>query len=96
MEPSLLDGDLMVVRVDRAPSPGGLVLVHLPGDRPVAVKRALRREPGGWWVERDNPRVGVDSWSVGVVAETDVLARVLGPVWPIRQGLISAWRLQHR
>jgi hypothetical protein len=43
----------------------------------VAVKRAVRRDPDGWWVERDNPLEGVDSWAVGAVPEADVIAVVL-------------------
>jgi hypothetical protein len=46
------------------------------------VKRAVRRDPDGWWVERDNPAEGVDSWSVGAIPDADVVARVLGRVWP--------------
>ena len=42
-----------------------------------AVKRLLRREPEGWWVERDNPAEGIDSWHVGGIPESDVLGRVL-------------------
>jgi hypothetical protein len=48
------------------------------------VKRASRHTPEGWWVERDNPAEGVDSWLVGAVPDEDVLARVLGRVWPWR------------
>ena len=66
------------------PRVGRLVVVRLP-DGTVAVKRAVRREPDGWWVERDNPREGVDSWLVGAVPEDRVVARVLGRVWPWRR-----------
>jgi signal peptidase I len=85
MRPTLQPGDLLWVRYDAVPSPGDLVVVHLGGGT-VAVKRALRREPEGWWVERDNPAEGVDSWSVGAVADHDVLAVVRGRVWPIWRG----------
>jgi hypothetical protein len=61
-----------------------MVVVRLGGV--VAVKRAVRREPGGWWVERDNPREGVDSWSVGAIPDADVLAVVLLRVWPLLRG----------
>ena len=76
MEPTLHDGDRLVVRHGARPRAGRLVVVRLP-DGVVAVKRATRREPAGWWVERDNPRVGVDSWSVGAIPDRDVLAVVL-------------------
>ena len=42
----------------------------------MAVKRATRREVDGWWVERDNPREGVDSWSVGTIPEEAVVAKL--------------------
>ena len=82
MLPTLRDGDRLLVRYDVAPRPGSLVLVRFP-DRPVAVKRLLRREPdGGWWVERDNPDEGVDSWSLGAVPPSDLLAVVIARLWP--------------
>ena len=82
MQPTLYDGDRLLVVHGGRPRAGGLVVVRLP-DGVVAVKRATRREPDGWWVERDNPREGVDSWSVGAIADGDVLARVLVRVWPV-------------
>jgi phage repressor protein C with HTH and peptisase S24 domain len=81
MAPTLREGDRLLVRHGARPRPGRLVVVRLP-DGVVAVKRATRREPGGWWVERDNPAEGVDSWSVGAIPDDDVVARVLGRVWP--------------
>jgi hypothetical protein len=36
-------------------------------------------------VERDNPADGVDSWLVGAIPADDVVARVLGRVWPPRR-----------
>ena len=83
MEPTLFEGDRLLIRYAVEPRPGQLVVVRLP-DRPVAVKRAGRRTPEGWWVERDNPREGVDSWLVGAIPEADVLARVVTRVWPWR------------
>jgi hypothetical protein len=84
MEPSLHDGDRLLV-VHGAPArTGGLAVVRLP-DGVVAVKRATRREPDGWWVERDSPTEGVDSWSVGAIPDRDVVARVLARLWPPRR-----------
>jgi signal peptidase I len=82
MEPTLYDGDRLLVDYRVPVRPGRLVVVRLP-DGVVAVKRAARREPGGWWVERDNPLVGVDSWSVGAIPDADVLAVVLLRLWPL-------------
>jgi phage repressor protein C with HTH and peptisase S24 domain len=85
MEPTLFDGDLLLVRRVHAPRAGELAVVRLPAPRPTAVKRLLRQEPSGWWVERDNPKEGVDSWSVGVIAREDVIAQVFTRIWPIRR-----------
>lgn len=86
MLPTLRDGDRLLVGMPGgrrgAPGPGALVVVRLPGDRPEAVKRLLRREPDGWWVERDNPAEGVDSWLVGAIPEGDLVGVVLARIWP--------------
>jgi signal peptidase I len=82
MEPTLYDGDRLLVCYGVRPKVGGLSVVRLPG-RPVAVKRVTRQVDDGWWVERDNPSEGVDSWLVGPVAAPDVLARVLCRIWPL-------------
>jgi len=84
MQPTLYDGDRLLVLHGARPRTGGLAVVRLP-DGVVAVKRATRREADGWWVERDNPREGVDSWLVGAVPDRDVLARVLLKIWPLRR-----------
>jgi len=87
MEPGLRDGDRLLVRWrtgpgEAAPPPGSVVVVRLPGDRPVAVKRLLTRHPEGWWVERDSASEGVDSWQVGAVTDDDLLGVVRARVWP--------------
>ena len=83
MEPTLYDGDRLVVQHGATPRPGDVVVVRLPG-RGLAVKRATMRQPEGWWVERDNPTEGVDSWLVGAVSERDVVAVVRARLWPWR------------
>jgi hypothetical protein len=90
MQPTLYDGDRLLVLHGAPPRVGDLVVVRLP-DGVVAVKRATRREPGGWWVERDNPREGVDSWLVGAVPDRDVLARVLVRAWPPSRWRPARW-----
>lgn len=83
MRPTLAEGDRLLVRWGvPAAAPGRLVVVRLPGGRPVSVKRLVRREPEGWWVERDNPAEGVDSWAVGAVPPEDLLGVVVARVWP--------------
>lgn len=84
MEPTLREGDQLVVRWGGRPSVGRLVVVRWPG-RPLSVKRAVAVAVDGWWVERDNPDEGVDSWSAGAVPERDVLATVVARVWPLRR-----------
>jgi signal peptidase I len=88
MQPTLYDGDRLIVHYGAVPRPGQLVVVRLPA-RGVAVKRATMRQPvaagTGWWVERDNPHEGVDSWQVGPIAESDVLAVVRARLWPWRR-----------
>ncbi len=81
MEPTLYDGDRLLLLHGVRPRIGRLAVVRLP-DGVVAVKRVVRREADGWWVERDNPAVGVDSWSVGALPDQAVVARVVGLVWP--------------
>jgi hypothetical protein len=84
MEPTLYDGDRLLLLHAGRPRPGRLAVVRLP-DGVVAVKRVVRREADGWWVERDNPEVGVDSWTVGVLADDAVLGPVLCRLWPPRR-----------
>ncbi|WP_268807154.1 S26 family signal peptidase [Nostocoides australiense] len=89
MAPTLRDGDLVLVR-RRPPRAGALAVVRLPPDadgmpRPLAIKRVTGRDPGDpqrWWVERDNPREGVDSWLVGSLATADILAVAVLRLWP--------------
>ena len=85
MEPTLVDGDRLLVVYGARPRLGRLVLVRLAG-RPVAVKRVTRRVDSGWWIERDNPTAGVDSWRVGAIPDGDLVAVVLARIWPIRRG----------
>ena len=84
MMPTLRSGDRLLVRHGSPPRIGGLVVVRLraTGRGVVSVKRVTMRTPDGWWVERDNPQEGVDSWSAGAVPAEQVIARVLGRVWP--------------
>ncbi len=88
MHPTLADADLLLVARSRPVAPGSLVVVRLP-DATVAVKRATHLERAGWWVERDNPRVGVDSWTIGPIPRHDVLGVVVLRVWP-RPALLTA------
>jgi len=85
MEPTLHEGDRLLVLYGARPRQGKLAIVRLPNDsngdpRPLAVKRLSRRDPeggDGWWVERDNPREGLDSWAVGAIPAAGIRARVI-------------------
>ena len=85
MEPTLLDGDRLVVVPGGRPRAGRVAVVRLPGGRPLSVKRLAFEADGGWWVERDNPAEGVDSWQVGAVPPSDVLAIAWLRYWPPRR-----------
>ena len=95
MLPTLRPGDRILVRYGGRPRAGRLAVVRLPqgsgGPSVLAVKRLAHHDDDGWWVARDNPREGVDSWSVGTVPDTDVVATVAIGVWPPR-----AWRAARR
>jgi phage repressor protein C with HTH and peptisase S24 domain len=85
MEPTLRAGDRLVVRWRARPSVGDVAVVRLPGDLPLSVKRIAYRDADGWWVERDNPREGVDSWALGAVEDFDVLGVVRLRYRPLRR-----------
>jgi hypothetical protein len=77
----------------RAPRirPGQIVIARHPG-RPelLIVKRAVRREPAGWWLESDNPAAGaVDSSRFGAVPPGLIEGRVLLRYWPLRRNAES-------
>jgi len=79
MEPTLRPGDwLLVLRTGRV-RPGQLVVAWHPS-RPslLLVKRALRREPGGWWLQSDSPNgSAADSRAFGPVPPALIQGRVL-------------------
>ncbi|NYF97406.1 S26 family signal peptidase [Janibacter cremeus] len=85
MEPTLHEGDLLLVLWGASARVGSLAIVRLPHDehgapRPTSIKRVTGVDPSDpqrWWVERDNPSAGVDSWLVGSLPHSAVLARVL-------------------
>jgi nickel-type superoxide dismutase maturation protease len=77
MEPTLHDGDRLLVRWGRRGArPGAVAVVRLP-DRPLSIKRLAFREQAGWWIERDNPAAGADSWQLGAVPDRDLIGVAL-------------------
>ncbi len=81
MRPTLAPGDRLLVHHRRLPRPGQVVVGRF-ADGTVAVKRAVEKRPGGWWLLSDNPADGVDSRRRGVVPEEDLLGVVRARLWP--------------
>ena len=85
MEPTLHEGDRLLVLYGARPRCGKLAIVRLPdkdsgASRPLSVKRLTGPDPeggAGWWVERDNPWEGLDSWAVGAIPANGIRARVI-------------------
>ncbi len=68
MEPALRNGDCWVVSRGGRFSPGDVVLaVHPLRPDLTIVKRVVRAEGTGWWIEGDNPESSDDSRSFGPV-----------------------------
>ena len=68
MAPALRNGDCWVVRLGGSVSPGDVVLaVHPLRPHLQIVKRVVRREGAGWWLEGDSPDSSDDSRAFGAV-----------------------------
>lgn len=81
MVPAFHDGDRLLVRYGARVRVGDAVIARDPRDQTlILVKRAARREPGGWWLLADNPYAPGDSRQFGVVPDALVLGRVLARV----------------
>jgi phage repressor protein C with HTH and peptisase S24 domain len=80
MAPTLRSGDALLVRRGGRVRPGDVVVARFR-TRPdlLVVKRALRSQDGGWWVQGDNDLVADDSRRYGVA---DVIGRVLIRYYP--------------
>lgn len=81
MAPTLRHGDAVMVRTRGRPIRPGDVVVARFLSRPdlLVVKRAVRREPAGWWVVGDNEFVTDDSRAYGVA---EIVGRVVLRYWP--------------
>lgn len=82
MLPTLAPGEWLLVRRGVRPRPGAVVVVRRP-DR-VVVKRVVRAEGDGWWVEGDNAAVSDDSRLYGAVRDADVVGEVRWRYYPLR------------
>jgi nickel-type superoxide dismutase maturation protease len=91
MAPALHDGDQLLVwlRPRRCPPVGTVVVVDLPGERGVGIKRLRSVAPdGSLWVQGDNPFGSTDSRQFGVIPAAALRGRVLLRLWP-RPGVVS-------
>jgi phage repressor protein C with HTH and peptisase S24 domain len=80
MVPTLRDGDAVLAWRGGRVKPGDVVLARFSA-RPdlLVVKRVVRAEGAGWWVESDNEFVTDDSRVYGAA---EVVARVVLRYWP--------------
>jgi phage repressor protein C with HTH and peptisase S24 domain len=80
MVPTLRAGDALVVRRGGRVRAGDVVVGRFRSRTDLlVVKRAVRAEDGGWWIQGDNPLVEDDSRAYGVA---DVIGRVLIRYYP--------------
>jgi phage repressor protein C with HTH and peptisase S24 domain len=86
MVPALRSGDALVVRRGGRVRAGDVVVARFR-TRPdlLVVKRAVRPQDDGWWIQGDNPLIEDDSRAYGVA---DVIGRVLIRYYP-RPGRLS-------
>ena len=86
MVPTLRSGDALLVRRGARVRSGDIVVARFR-TRPdlLVVKRAVRPQDGGWWIQGDNQLIEDDSRAYGVA---DVIGRVLIRYYP-RVGRLS-------
>jgi nickel-type superoxide dismutase maturation protease len=83
MEPTLTEGDRLLVVRTRRVRPGDVVALHAPGGGGrVLVKRVQARLAEGVVVLGDNPRASTDSRDFGPVPPRSVLGRVVRRYYP--------------
>jgi phage repressor protein C with HTH and peptisase S24 domain len=80
MVPVLKSGDALLVRRGGRVRAGDVVVARFRA-RPdlLVVKRAVREQDGGWWIQGDNALIEDDSRRYGVA---DVIGRVLIRYYP--------------
>jgi phage repressor protein C with HTH and peptisase S24 domain len=88
MSPTLRHGDAVLVRHGGRPVRPGDIVVARFHSRPdlLVIKRAIREENAGWWLEGDSPVVADDSRAYGLAT---VQGRVLMRYWPSPRLLTS-------
>jgi nickel-type superoxide dismutase maturation protease len=88
MLPALCPGDCLLVFRGARIAVGDLVVARRPHvEGLLLVKRAVRREDGGWWLLSDNEAAGRDdSRAFGVLPDACVVGKVLFRYYPFRRG----------
>ena len=84
MVPTLVPGEWLVVRRGVPPRPGAVMVVKQAGR--LVIKRVVRVDPQGVWVEGDNAEASDDSRTYGHVAPADVVGEArwrYGPLGPL-------------
>lgn len=82
MEPTLLQGDrLLVVKSPRPPT-GGIVVLHHAGVGEDMVKRLVRRSRSGVWVQGDNSEYSTDSRQFGWLPRDSVVGWAIYRYYP--------------
>ena len=86
MEQHLRNGDVHLVALRSRVKTGDVVLLSHP-NRPdlLTVKRIVRREEDGWWVEGDNLDESTDSRHFGAVPEDLIRGRIVLRLRPLRR-----------
>ncbi len=84
MLPALRPGDCLLVSRWSRIAAGSLVVARRPHiEGLLLVKRAVRREDGGWWLLSDNATAGLDdSRAFGVLPDACVVGKVLFRYYP--------------
>lgn len=78
MEPTLGNGECWLVRRRQRYRPGDIVLLwHPVREHLLVVKRVVRCETGGYWVQGDNPAYSDDSRAFGLVPAERLLGRLV-------------------
>lgn len=92
MEPTLRDGDRILIRPTAAVRCGDVVVAELPGGRGPGVKRVCGAVAGGWWLLGDNPGASTDSRHFGAVPAETVLGRMVWRYRPLLRASSAARR----
>lgn len=81
MQPTLRDGDRLLVLHGRLPRVGEIAVVRF--DDVLVIKRLTLRDGEEWWFSRDNGAEGVDSWTRGAPStRADIVGTALLRLWP--------------